>query len=236
MAIQTINVGQIANDGTGDDLREAFIKINNNFQDLDLRNDEATTATNLGSSGEGVFASKVNYELQFKKLVAGNDITLASDGQTVTITANGGLKSITVNADTGSDTLTETDSLTISGGTGIETSITGGVMTIEYTGVFGLEQDTTPVLGGNLDANGFSITNASSVSATQITGAFSGNLTGTVNGINIDDINQYFTDYWDMGSITSTVDSLLKWIIADYPVDMGTITNPDPKSIDMGTI
>ena len=32
MAIQTINVGAIANDGSGDDLREAFIKVNLNFQ------------------------------------------------------------------------------------------------------------------------------------------------------------------------------------------------------------
>ena len=34
MAIQNINVGLAANDGTGDDLREAFIKINQNFQNL----------------------------------------------------------------------------------------------------------------------------------------------------------------------------------------------------------
>jgi hypothetical protein len=27
MAIQVINVGNLANDGTGDDLREAFIKV-----------------------------------------------------------------------------------------------------------------------------------------------------------------------------------------------------------------
>jgi len=44
MAISLINVGQIANDGTGDDLREAFIKINQNFEELDLRDDEQTTA------------------------------------------------------------------------------------------------------------------------------------------------------------------------------------------------
>ena len=34
MAIQTINIGTIANDGTGDDLREAFVKVNNNFTEL----------------------------------------------------------------------------------------------------------------------------------------------------------------------------------------------------------
>ena len=56
MAIQTINIGTIANDGTGDDLREAFIKVNNNFSELASRDSENTTAANLGSAGEGVFA------------------------------------------------------------------------------------------------------------------------------------------------------------------------------------
>jgi hypothetical protein len=37
MAIQTINVGNIPNDGTGDDLREAFVKVNQNFTDVDTR-------------------------------------------------------------------------------------------------------------------------------------------------------------------------------------------------------
>ena len=31
MANSIINIGTLANDGTGDDLREAFIKVNNNF-------------------------------------------------------------------------------------------------------------------------------------------------------------------------------------------------------------
>jgi len=34
MAIQTINIGQNANDGTGDDLRTAFDKVNDNFDYL----------------------------------------------------------------------------------------------------------------------------------------------------------------------------------------------------------
>ena len=48
MAIQTINIGTIANDGTGDDLREAFVKVNNNFTELPNRNPEATTGVKLG--------------------------------------------------------------------------------------------------------------------------------------------------------------------------------------------
>ena len=42
MAVQLVNIGRIANDGTGDDLREAFVKINQSLEDLDLRIDDKT--------------------------------------------------------------------------------------------------------------------------------------------------------------------------------------------------
>ena len=51
MAIQTINIGTIANDGTGDDLREAFVKVNSNFTELNARSTESTTVAYLGSAG-----------------------------------------------------------------------------------------------------------------------------------------------------------------------------------------
>ena len=46
MTVSTINIGNIANDGTGDDPREAFIKVNNNLE-LDARKPEQTTASML---------------------------------------------------------------------------------------------------------------------------------------------------------------------------------------------
>ena len=71
MAVQTINVGVLANDGTGDDLREAFIKANQNFDDLDLRVSAVAEieGENIGSAGYGVFAEKVGNNLQFRKLL-----------------------------------------------------------------------------------------------------------------------------------------------------------------------
>ena len=57
MALKTINLGSVANDGTGDDLREAFDKVVYNFADLDIRTPEASSVVNLGS-GEGLYSSK----------------------------------------------------------------------------------------------------------------------------------------------------------------------------------
>ena len=68
MAKSVIGTGATANDGTGDDLREAMIKINTNFEELDLRDDEQTTASNLGDTGEGIFSRRNSYDLEFKKI------------------------------------------------------------------------------------------------------------------------------------------------------------------------
>lgn len=50
---------------------------------------EANTASSLGS-GEAVFAQKSGVDLQFKSLVAGTNVTLTSDGTSITINASGG--------------------------------------------------------------------------------------------------------------------------------------------------
>jgi hypothetical protein len=92
MTIQTINLGNYANDGTGDDLRTAFEKVNANFNFLNVEN--TTSAQNLGA-GEFIFAQKSGNTLQFKSLFAGQNITLASDGNTITISGSGNLQSET---------------------------------------------------------------------------------------------------------------------------------------------
>ena len=70
MPIQTINLGNYANDGTGDDLRTAFLKVNANFElvggTLGIINGE-----NVGS-GTGVFKRRDNdnLTLEFKSLTS----------------------------------------------------------------------------------------------------------------------------------------------------------------------
>jgi hypothetical protein len=49
---------------------------------------EVNTASNLGA-GEGVFAQKVDEDLEFKSFVAGSNISLSSDADTITVSATG---------------------------------------------------------------------------------------------------------------------------------------------------
>lgn len=58
MAKQTINVGTVANDKTGDQLRTAFTKTNDNFTELysypltNITSGTPTSATDTGTKGE----------------------------------------------------------------------------------------------------------------------------------------------------------------------------------------
>jgi len=87
MAIQTINLGTFANDGTGDDLRTAFEKVNYNFSQLNQTT--VNNAANLGG-GAPVFANKTLETLNFRTLVAGSNTTLTYDANTITINTGGG--------------------------------------------------------------------------------------------------------------------------------------------------
>lgn len=83
MTIQTINIGNVVNDGLGDDLRTAFQKVNANFTDLSAQ--LTITASNVGAVGVGVFKEKVGADLRFKKLVSGTKMLLNENTDTVTV-------------------------------------------------------------------------------------------------------------------------------------------------------
>jgi len=83
MAIQTINIGNVVNDGLGDDLRTAFQKVNANFTDLSAQ--LTITASNVGTTGVGVFKQKTGTNLEFKKLISGTKILLDETATAVII-------------------------------------------------------------------------------------------------------------------------------------------------------
>ena len=233
MALQTINIGTLANDGTGDDLREAFIKVNQNFDDLDLRSPESTTVTNLGNTGQGVFAQKVGAELQLKKLVQGSNVTLTSSTTGITINATGGLLQLNVVSDSGSLQLADGGTLNIRGGSGSTTSVAGNVLTINSTAE--VSSDTTPELGGNLDAGGNDISNVNTLTASNINGALTGNVTGLVHGVDIRNIEPN-TAGFDFGSLSNDVRGLSDWLIYQTDIDFGSHLSPDPRNFDAGVL
>jgi hypothetical protein len=86
MPIQTINLGAYPNDGTGDDLRTAFKKINDNFSEV-VTTVAIGNATNLGS-GVGVFAQRNIANLEFKSLTStAGTVAITQTSTTVNLNA-----------------------------------------------------------------------------------------------------------------------------------------------------
>lgn len=67
MAKQDINIGTVANDGTGDNLRDAFDKTNDNFDEVYAGTATVarnyTPATSVGDTGD--LAGQVAYDAGF---------------------------------------------------------------------------------------------------------------------------------------------------------------------------
>ena len=241
MAVQTINIGTLANDGTGDDLREAFIKVNQNFDDLDLRAPESTTVVNTGAVGEGIFSQKVGAEIQLKKLVSGSNITLTSSAQGVTINALGGLQQLVVVSDSGSIIATEGSTVRIQGGTGASTRVVNDTVFIDSTSE--VSTDTTPVLGGNLDAAGNDISNVNTLTASNFSGVLTGNVNGLVYGIGIRSIEPN-TSGFDFGTLDNNMRGFSDWLLYETDIDFNLVDGdggfvnpgPDPRNFDAGLL
>jgi hypothetical protein len=233
MTITRIDVGNIANDGTGDDLRQAFVKVNNNFDELDLRVVPQNTATNLGT-GTGVFYTKEGAELSFRSLVAGDNMSLVADGTSITITNTG---SITLRTD--GDTLNLSGAgrqFGVNGGQNITTSLSGNNINVALDTTDLISLDTNPSLGAALDANSFNINNvgtlsATTVSATTLTGA----LTGTVDGVDVGELNQIVSSA-DYGLLSDNTISSIDLLFRATTIDYGSITTPSSLKSDYGSI
>lgn len=229
MAINYIDVGIIANDGTGDDLREAFIKVNENFEELDLRVVEETIIVNTGSLGQAIYAGKINGEHNFKRLLAGSNVSLTSTANTITINAADSLDQLIVISDSGSVTISRGQTLSIQGGEGINTRVNGQqvILDLDTTGI--VVKDTAPVLGGNLNASNRSIQNANLIQAT----TFNGELQGLVYGYDIREFGPYLTGF-DFGEFQAVYTNSLDFILSRVNIDFGAFDPPGSDTVDLG--
>lgn len=217
MAIQYVNVGQTDNDGSGDDLREAFIKVNDNFSQLSALVTESTTASNIGA-GVGIYAATEEYNLQFKTLVEGNAISIVPSVNEIVISVDQIVNSVTLSADTGQKIISGLDVLNIIGESSISTELVANTLTVK-SDFNNVSEDPAPALGANLDAANFSIINLLSVNGSSLEGLHK------VTGIN-----------FDFGSITAEANNIIDWIIINTNIDMGSFAQPNFISINMGSI
>lgn len=218
MAIQTINVGLLANDGTGDDLREAFIKINQNFDEIDLRT-ESTIATNVGESGYTIFQTQVDNELFFRPLAVDPlypgtmELRVSDDGNTLYLRST----QATIRFTDGTNTLSSSveQVVTFTGTEAARITVDNNTRTVTVDSQLGRE--TAPVLGASLDASNNAISNVS-----------------LFNGIAAAEFDKVFG--WDFGSVSSTRTSIWDFFVNTIDIDFGTILDPATGVVDFGSI
>lgn len=114
MAMQLINIGNVVNDGLGDDLRTAFEKVNANFQDI--ADNILASGKNVGNGQGQIFKQKNLSEFEFRTIVNGEGITITQSSNTVEISSaiTNSFKSITTNS--GTLTAASYENFTLSGG------------------------------------------------------------------------------------------------------------------------
>jgi len=238
MAIETVNIGNLVNDGLGDDLRTAFQKVNNSL--LSLNSELVLSGRSLGD-GAAVYKRKSNAggtetitpesdsdRLEFRSIKGSSNVSITENANDITISSP--LQNVftkiavpEVSALIGADTSDTT--LTLIGGLNTTLSVTGKTITI----------NTDPVgniLSQDLDLNTFDIIG-----------------TGNIN-INGDITADNFTgDLWnydgretvsavysiDFGTFTNVFNNAIQFLISNGDYDMGTIPSPSDLEIDLGT-
>jgi len=124
MAKQSINIGSVPNDGTGNTLREGGDLINDNFNEIYTAIGDGTTLTS------GTFLTTSNSETVINKTINGPD-------NTITNIANSSLSNSTLSIigdDSSAQSISLGGSILFTGGSGITTSISGNEITFATDG------------------------------------------------------------------------------------------------------
>jgi len=209
MAIQQIDVGVLANDGTGDDLREAFIKTNQNFDELDLRVASFTeiTGSNIGSSGYNVFAERVVNDFQFRKLspdplfAETMNIRVSDDGTTLYLSTPQAQSRFTDGVTTITTPVEQPIFVVGEEGAVVTVNTVGPEIRVRSV----ISGETAPELSATLNAANNEITNVSAL-----------------NGITADQLAGVFG--FDFGDLDTNATSIIDFILKSMDVDFGSDT------------
>jgi len=139
MARQTINIGSTANDGTGDPLRTAFDKINDNFAELyGTDGDSNTLAGDLDINGWNIVSTRSNEDIRILPAGTGGVIASAVRIAGTTISSDDSTQ-ITI-----AENVQTTGTLNVSGAATIDGALSSGTSLTLATGatVTGIDNGT----------------------------------------------------------------------------------------------
>lgn len=230
MAIQTINIGTNPNDGTGDDLRTAFEKVNANTEYLFGVAEQ--TGQNLGGAGAEVFKVLESNVFYFRKLIAGNNISLNETENTIEITNTMPVSRFIVAGDSGTLLAGDQINLNFTGveGTRVTASENGKIISIDSR----LERETAPALTATLLAQDNDI---SGVGTLGVRDAFIENIVPQeIKNVPYEPRLGRYIGGLDFGLLEEPVYSALDYVIRSIGVDFGTIENNNPIEVELGTI
>jgi len=212
MTILQVNLGTYANDGNGDDLRTAFEKSNNNFNELDLT--RVITADNLGT-GAPVFKEKIGNNLQLRTIKQGLNIFVTYGANEITISTPDSINAVEEDAnprlggnlDLNSRNIIGTGNIYIDGDVAADNFL--GPLTGNVTGnVTGnLTGNVTGNLTGNVTGNltGNVTGNVTGDLTGDVTGNLYGNVVGNVDAVSISTVDLIASNnIGASGTITST--------------------------------
>ena len=194
MAKQSINIGSIANDGTGTNLREGGDIVNDNFNEIYTAiGDGSTINTALFRNvigGDGIDENLVGNDLTLSAEVSA-DSTATLTNKTIDIASNtiqnaNLLPAISI-ADN-SSTVTQIalgETLGIIGGGGIETTVAGDSISIAITGITNTELDANAGILNTQLANDYVTLGYTNVAL--------GSSATTVSGLSITGFAQFVT-------------------------------------------
>lgn len=219
--LQEINLGQAINDGTGDDLRTAFLKIIANFQYLESEITQPVDAANVGAVEQGVFKEKIDNILYFKSIVAGDNIEIQTTPDTIIVGTTEGLDLKDKDIDNVGNLYVKgkieldpsTNSELIGTTNGLHFGIVQGTV-YAPPGMFGLQGD---VVGRNPNVGELSQDYEPA----------------RVDGIAVLDLNRSLNNF-DFGSIDGNVKNPIQYILSQIGINFGTITSATTVKLDLG--
>lgn len=220
MAIELINIGNIANDGTGDDLRTAFEKVNLNFVEIDTNIDTSVLGSNLGG-GAGVFKQRVGNTLEFRTIDSGPNLNVAVVGNKIVINTNLADKNVTVG------------SLAVIGnGIGASTTITQHNVT---TGIINASSFIGSFIGTVYPPGPSRLIGVGSIEGFNPAYGTVGYEPAKVDGIGVQDLYRQVNTI-DLGSITGTFIDPISYLLNQVGIEMGTFASPASFVVDGGSL